>query len=273
MIRYIDRDHTEQTRDLFAVFAALARDEVASFPALRPHQRQAWHCFLVQVGALALQRDGSDVLPDTAQGWRKRLLALTPDHPGGEAWQLVVDDWSKPALLQPPGMAAPGSKGVKMELTPDGLDMLVTGRNHDLKGERIDAAAADDWLFALVTLQTLEGQMGAPNFGISRMYTGFGARVCVGIRPLPIRWGKSVRRDIEHLLTNKEEVEADAPMRGDIGLVWTLPWDGTTSPQRCIRTRLTSEHRRQPRCYATRSRSAFARPRLRSSTASVCLAA
>ena len=229
MIRYIDRNGTEHVGDLFAVLAALARDEVTSFPALRPHQRQAWHCFLVQVGALALQRAGEDVLPEFADGWRERLIALTPDHPDGEAWQLVVDDWSVPALLQPPGMSPPGSKGVKVERTPDALDMLVTGRNHDVKGERIGDASADEWLFALVTLQTLEGQNGAPNYGISRMYTGFGARVYVGVRPLPDRWGRSIRRDIEHLLAARDEIEAVAPMRGDIGLLWTLPWDGSTS--------------------------------------------
>ncbi len=229
MIRYIDRNDTEHVGDLFAVLAALACDEVASFPALRPHQRQAWHCFLVQVGALALQRADEDALPESADEWRERLIALTPDFPGGEAWRLVVDDWSLPALLQPPGMSPLGSKGVKVEYTPDALDMLVTGRNHDVKGERIGDARADEWLFALVTLQTLEGQNGAPNYGISRMYTGFGARVYFGVRPLPDRWGRSIRRDIVHLLAAREEIEAVAPMRGDVGLPWTLPWDGSTS--------------------------------------------
>ena len=32
------------------VFAALVSDKVVSFPALRPHQRHAWHAFLVQLG-------------------------------------------------------------------------------------------------------------------------------------------------------------------------------------------------------------------------------
>ena len=36
------------------VFAALVSDKVVSFPALRPHQRHAWHAFLVQLGAMAM---------------------------------------------------------------------------------------------------------------------------------------------------------------------------------------------------------------------------
>lgn len=38
------------------VYAALMADEVEAFPALRPHQRHAWHAFLVQLGAMALHR-------------------------------------------------------------------------------------------------------------------------------------------------------------------------------------------------------------------------
>ena len=31
-------------------YAALMDDKVDAFPALRPHQRHAWHAFLVQLG-------------------------------------------------------------------------------------------------------------------------------------------------------------------------------------------------------------------------------
>ena len=49
-----------QTRmSLPETYAALMRDEVGSFPALRPHQRHAWHAFTVQLGAMALHRAGT----------------------------------------------------------------------------------------------------------------------------------------------------------------------------------------------------------------------
>ena len=46
------------------LLAALARDEVRRWPALRPHQRPAWHMFLVQLAALALDGAQRDAPPE-----------------------------------------------------------------------------------------------------------------------------------------------------------------------------------------------------------------
>jgi putative thioredoxin len=46
------------------LLAAMARGEVAAFPALRPHQRPAWHMFLVQLAVLALSDAGATELPE-----------------------------------------------------------------------------------------------------------------------------------------------------------------------------------------------------------------
>src|SRR5690606_11832231 len=116
---------------LFAVFAALARGEADSFPALRPHQREPWHAFCVQVAAMALIRAGEHAMPGAEEDWRRLLIGLTPDWPEGEAWSLVVEDWTKPALLQPPVVRPTDAKDYKNRLTtPDALDMLVTAKNH-----------------------------------------------------------------------------------------------------------------------------------------------
>ena len=46
--------------------------------------------------------------------------------------------------------------------------MLITSRNHDLKQEWWPrGASGEDWIFALVSLQTAEGYGGAGNQGIS----------------------------------------------------------------------------------------------------------
>lgn len=55
---------------LAGLLAAMARDEVRGFPAQRPHQRAAWHMFLVQLAALALWTAGRDDLPETEDDWR-----------------------------------------------------------------------------------------------------------------------------------------------------------------------------------------------------------
>ena len=40
------------------LYFALGVDGIAMFPALRPHQRHAWHAMLCQLGALACLKSG-----------------------------------------------------------------------------------------------------------------------------------------------------------------------------------------------------------------------
>ena len=81
-------------------------DKVDTFPALRPHQRHAWHAFLVQLGDLALHRAGRSTPPDTAEEWQDLICGLTPEYCNDEPWQLVVEDITVPAFMQPPASAS-----------------------------------------------------------------------------------------------------------------------------------------------------------------------
>lgn len=210
-------------------FAALMRDEVAAFPGLRPHQRHAWHAFLVQIGALALVMAERSEPPEDEATWARLLRGLTPDHPDDEPWCLVASP-DQPALLQPP-LPSNGIAELKSLIeTPDALDMLVTAKNHDLKQEVMGEAALDNWLFALITLQTMEGFLGAGNYGISRMNGGFANRPALGIAS-PGGPGAHVRRDITRLIALRPEMLRSgvyAP-EGGLGLVWLRAWDGATS--------------------------------------------
>lgn len=215
------------------VLAALARDTVDGFPALRPHQMPAWHMFLVQLAGLALHGAGRSGIPENEEEWRGILRRLTADFPQDEPWCLSVEDWSKPAFLQPPVPA-----GVKLENpvpTPDALDLLITSRNHDLKQAVARDGAPEDWLFALVSLQTGEGYGGAGNHGIARMNGGSSSRALLGLAPLNAsgvqglapRPGAWFRRDLRCLLEAREDVldfcGMEYPDRG-IGLTWLQPW-------------------------------------------------
>ena len=203
------------------VLSALARGEVASFPALRPHQRAAWHCFLVQLGALALDRAGQDALPETEDGWRTPLEALSSD-----GWDLVAPE-GRPAFMQPP---AP--KGLKWTdvATPDALDLLITARNHDLKQAVAEDSDPQDWIFALVSLQTSEGYGGAGNFGIARMNRGSSSRPMLAFIPDPDQSGSIDpalwwRRDVAALLRLRVEGREVAPGQpGGPALLWLLGW-------------------------------------------------
>ena len=237
-----------------ALFAAMARGEVSGFAALRPHQRPAWHMFLVQLGALALWTADRDDLPQDVDFWTDALRGLTADHPDDAPWRLVVPDGTRPAFMQ-----APIPEGLKWSevATPDALDMLITARNHDLKQAVARRAAAEDWVYALVSLQTCEGFGGRGNYGIARMNGGSSSRPLVGLAPArgedmsldPSAWWA---RDVKLLLAaraNGRHRNVGTP--GGQALLWCLDWpDGRQLDIRvldpwfieiCRRVRLTDE--------------------------------
>lgn len=187
--------------------AALMRDEVAAFPGLRPHQRHAWHMFLAQLCVIALHRADEREIPAGAEDWAELLPDLTGG--AGEPWSLVVADLSKPAFLQPP--APEGSIAVLKNAipSPDALDVLITSKNFDLKSAVAVRAQPDEWLFALVSLQTMDGFLGAGNYGIARMNGGFSARPFLGLAPRRGGMGAHLRRDIAALLAGRARLLQD----------------------------------------------------------------
>lgn len=219
--------HETISASLPRTFALLLKDAVIDFPALRPHQAPAWHAFLVQLAILATE--DADV-PTDADGWAAALRGLTPDWPQDEPWRVVAPA-DAPAFLQ---SAAPGgdleSYGTRIA-TPDELDPLVTAKNHDLKAARMRAATQEEWLFALVNLQTMEGVMGAGKYGIMRMNGGYGSRPFLGIQPTGGP-GARFRRDLgalrrrrDALFARTQGFAADRAIR----LAWLAPWDGSRS--------------------------------------------
>ena len=226
----IDTEEGTHKSSLPELFAALMADEVNAFPALRPHQRHAWHAFLVQLGAMATHRASLDKPPNDAKAWTSLIRGLTPDCPDDEPWHLVTDDLTKPAFMQPPARSKEREKDYKNTVaTPDELDMLVTSKNHDLKSVVATRASADDWICALITLQTMEGFGGAGNYGISRMNGGLGSRPAFTLAPSG-RAGAHMRRDMTALLEYRPTLLAEFPMtNGGESLLWTIPWDGTTA--------------------------------------------
>ena len=216
-----------KTISLPALFAALVTGEVPGFRALRPHQRPAWHMFLVQLGALAVCNAQCDELPDDVAAWVAALRGLTPDHPNDEPWRLVVEESDKPAFMQPPD---PGNLKWSSVATPDALDLLITSRNHDLKKALAKQATLEDWVFALVSLQTCEGYGGAGNHGIARMNGGSSSRPMLALAPgkvgdLSVRPSAWWKRDTRRLIAAR--MTGDAKGIGIVGgpaLLWCLDW-------------------------------------------------
>lgn len=219
-------------KSLPETYALLMQDMVDAFPALRPHQRHPLHAFLVQLGAIAMRREGLEEPPEDPDEWRDIIRALTPDFPDDEPWRMAVEDVAKPAFLQPPVSSERKLADYKNSVnSPDELDMLVTSKNHDLKASVVSLTDADDWLFALITLQTSAGFSGSGNYGISRMNGGFGSRPSFTITP-STRPGAHTRRDITVLRERRGDLmNNNLSLFADDGpeLIWTLPWDGAKS--------------------------------------------
>lgn len=220
------RKHT-----LPGLLAALARDEVEGLAALRPHQMAAWHMFTVQLAALALARANQRDLPEDEENWHALLRGLTVDYPGNEPWCLVGEDWSRPAFLQPP--VPDGVKLGNEVPTPDALDLLITSKNHDLKQAIAQAGAPEDWLFALVSLQTCEGYGGKGNHGIARMNGGSSSRALLARAPLEAgrsqrpRPGRWFRRDVAIAIEERARLLHEGTFGyadEGLGLVWLASW-------------------------------------------------
>lgn len=229
LICWRDTHAAVQRGSLPELLVALAANGVRDFPRLRPHQRHPWHAFLVQLAAIALRHAGQDQPWTEAADWRVALRDLTPDDADGAPWCLVAPP-DRPALLQAPVPGENIAAWTNLLHAPDALDMLVTSKNHDLKAARAHGAEADDWLFALLSLQTQEGFLGAGNYGISRMNGGFASRPGVGVAPVGA-WGARWRADVTSALAERGHIaeKFGVAQEGGHALLWLLPWSGADS--------------------------------------------
>jgi CRISPR system Cascade subunit CasA len=157
------------------------------------------------------------------------LLALSPDDPDGAAWCLVSPP-DRPALLQAAVVGGNISQWKSVAFSADEIDMLVTSKNHDIKVSRARRSQPEDWLFALLSLQTQEGFLGAGNYGISRMNGGFASKPGIGVAPVGLH-GSRWARDISALLAQRERTAEERGLQAEDGLalVWLAPWDGLGS--------------------------------------------
>lgn len=222
------RDGATGTLSLPEVLALLGRDDIESFTSLAAHQSHAWHAFLVQLAAIALHRAGTTDSAISAEAWAGLLRAPTGDFPADEPWCLVVSDLSRPAFLQPP-VPETSLKDFKTVIDhPDDFDVLITAKNHMVKTSRMSAERLDLWLFALVTLQTMEGFLGRGNYGIARMNGGFASRPAVTLVS-SARPGSRFRRELAAILAGRDPIVdqfSEYRESGGLALTWLAPWNG-----------------------------------------------
>ena len=230
LIRTRLTDGEIEIHSLPEVYAAMSLDRVAAFPALRPHQRHAWHAFLAQLATISMHRADTSVPPQTSADWQTLLRGLTPEYADDEPWCLIVEDPKQPAFMQCPAPNGLDDYRGRV-MTPDDLDVLVTSKNHDVKRAIALSGALEDWIFALIDLQTMAGFLGSGNYGIARMNGGFSARPCLGLVPAKGLVGAHLFHDVQRMIEGRDKLLEDysnyyAPT-GGLALLWIESWDGT----------------------------------------------
>ena len=146
--------------------------------------------------------------------------------------------WWLRTRLTPAFMQCPTTEGLaaykKLQTTPDDLDLLATAKNHDVKSSIASHAEADDWVFALIDVQTMSGYWGAGHHRIARMNGGYSSRPCLGLAPADGGLGAHLVHDIRRMIELRDRLShAYAPHYFDpengLALLWLEPWDGTNS--------------------------------------------
>lgn len=220
-----------QVMNLPQLFAALGEDRVDSLPGLQSHQEDIFHIFLCYLAGAMLAREQRDSAVQDETFWHDALIRLS-NGKSATGWSLVVDDVSMPAFLQPPLVPISG-QSIKLDPkanSPDELDILQTAKNHDVKGQRAGEADADEWVYALIDIQTASGFLGQGNYGIARMNGGFGNRPCVALIRSQSA-GKRFIRDVERLLSIRPDFTSGRWCYNSdgIALTWMELWDGQQS--------------------------------------------
>lgn len=143
----VDTAKGTQHFNLPRLLAGLGNDEVTGLPGVQRHQEDPFHIFLCYLAAAVMVREGVDSPCQSEDFWREGIRRLTGrDH--DLAWTLVVDDPTKPAFMQPPLPSASDAKKLKLKATtPDGLDLLPTAKNHDLKRSRMNLPTTEQWVY------------------------------------------------------------------------------------------------------------------------------
>jgi len=214
------------------LLTALGEDRVLSLPGMQRHQEDAFHIFLCYLAGAVLAREDQGEPLQAEDFWREGIRRLT-GRDDDCAWTLIVEDVAKPAFMQP-ALTSNAASNLRLKepkaLTPDQLDVLQTATNHDVKTRRALRPPVEAWIFALVSLQTMTGQMGRDNYGIARMNSGTGSRVCVGIVYEP-GFGGCWYRDTRKLLALRQELlRPPWPYQSKgLALTWCEKWDLKTS--------------------------------------------
>jgi len=203
------------------IYPLLQQDAVEGFAKLQAHQKQAWHCFLAQLGAIATE---NRPMPNSEDGWHEALSALTCR----EAWNLYTEDLSKPAFMQPPVPEGTLDDFTQIDVAADDIPSLA--KNHGLKRTCIVKSEAEHWAYMLVNVQTSDTYAGGAG-GYPKASRGMEGRTFLTTTP-SLSLGLWIKHDIKRLHRYAQAVakEYGYDLSGST-LLWTVPWGESASEE------------------------------------------
>lgn len=203
------------------IYYLIQEDAVESFAKLQAHQKQAWHCFLVQLAAIATE---GRPMPDSEDDWQEALSALT----SREAWNLYTEDLSKPAFMQPPVPEMTLDSYTQIDVAADDIPSLA--KNHGFKRTRIVKSEAEHWAYMLVNVQTSDTYAGGAG-GYPKSSRGMEGRAFLTTTP-SLRLGLWIKHDIERMHKHAQAVanKYGYDFSGS-ALLWIVPWGEPTSEE------------------------------------------
>lgn len=217
----VDTSDGRTSCSLPRIFALLDADAVQGFSRLQAHQKQAWHCFLAQLGAIATEDQS---IPESEGGWRTALSSLADEA----AWNLYTADLQKPAFMQPP-LPPDETLDDYGPIHVTEYDVPTLSKNHALKTRRMHDPDDEHWVYMLVNVQTTGFYAGSGNRRTSRMNGSYASRPFFGLTP-SLRLGPWIMHDIDVLRTHADKIEQRYNFRREVTpLLWTESWDGTDS--------------------------------------------
>ena len=131
-------DQGTRHMNLPELMSLLGRDEIHHYEGIQRHQEDAFHVFLSYLAGAILARQNLADPVQSEEFWRQGMRDLTQGI-GDDAWSLIVNDFTRPAFMQPPippedhaRLKPLGNDNVFAQAS-DAMDLLVTSKNHDVK--------------------------------------------------------------------------------------------------------------------------------------------
>ncbi len=226
---------SEKVLSLPELFQALCQEKAFSMPKLQAHQQHGVYSFLANLMALCLDQEidmdnktpisVSTLRSKTAEDWKQLLVRLMGKDT--TAFDLIVEDMSKPAFFQPATqLALKGDEDLEKGKqptrdTPDNFSIIHDKQGFDIKRSRNHKNDVELWVYALIVMQTCCNYGGVSWHRAIKLETSESTRVCASYVDKPF-FNVRIQRDVPLLLAQRSKLVDTFGYRSQFKLLWLI---------------------------------------------------